>query len=129
MRRIALIGAMAGLLMVGSFGCGKQGQDDAQSQSEQARDAFVKTLQDTVDSLQANMNKLGALAEAKGAQAKAKYDAEVKPTLDEKLEQAKSALAEVKEQGGSTWESMKDSAQSAVDGLKAAYDKAAKMFE
>ena len=129
MRQIALVGAVAGLLMVGAFGCGTERQDNAQSKAEQARDEFVKSMENTVDSLQANMNRLGALAAAKGAEAKAKYDTEVKPALEKKLEQAKAALATVKAQSGSTWESMKDTAQSAVDGLKAAYNDAAKVFE
>ena len=129
MRHMAVVGVMAGLLMVGAFGCGKQGQDNGQSKAEQARDEFVKSLQDTVDSLQANMNKLGNLAAAKGTEAKAKYDTEVKPALEKKLEEAKGTLAKVKAQSGSAWESMKDSAQSAVDGLKVACDEAAKLFE
>ena len=129
MRRIALIGAMAGLLMVGAFGCSKQEPSDAQKKSEQARDEFVKTLQATVDSLETNMNKLGALASAKGAEARAKYDADVKPALQKKLDQAKSALATVKAESGEAWEDMKGAAQSAVDGLKSAYNDAAKMFE
>ena len=120
---------MAGLLMVAASGCSRQGQDNTPSGSEQARDAFVKSLQDTVDSLQANMDRLGTLAAAKGADAKARYDAEVKPALDKKLEQAKAALARVKAESGSAWESTKDSARSAVDGLKAAYDGAVKRFE
>ncbi|HUU93565.1 MAG TPA: hypothetical protein VM238_20425 [Phycisphaerae bacterium] len=99
------------------------------SEGHQARDEFVKSLQNTVDSLQANIGKLGALAAAKGTEAKAKYDAEVKPALDKKLEQAKATLAKVKAQSGSTWESMKDAAQTAVDDLGTGYDKAVKMFE
>ena len=129
MRQIAMLSAIAGLLVVGAFGCSNQGQENPQSKAEQARDAFVKSLQDTVDSLQANLNRLGALAAAKGAESKAKYDAEVKPVLEKKLEEAKAALAQVKAQSGSAWESTKDAAQSAVDGLKDACRGAAKMFE
>jgi hypothetical protein len=129
MRQIALIGAMAGLLMVGAFGCGKQGGNDSQSKAEHARDEFVKGLQDTVDSLQAKMNKLGDMAAAKGSEAKAKYDTEVKPALEKKLDQTKAVLAKVKAESGTAWEDTKDAAQSAVNGLKAAYDDAAKMFE
>ena len=119
---------MAGLLLVGTLGCGKQPVTATQSQADQARDEFVKSLQNTVDSLQDNMNKLGALAEAKGTEAKAKYDTEVKPELEKKLQQAKTVLAKVKAQSGSAWEGMKADAQSAVDDLKGAYDKAAKQF-
>ena len=130
MRQITLAGAIATVLMVAAFGCGKQEpQDNAQSKSEQDRDQFVKSMQDTVDSLEANMNKLGALASAKGAEAKAKYDAEVKPALEEKIEQTRVVLAKVKTQSGAVWEGMKSVAQSSVDGLKASYDQAAKMFE
>ena len=129
MRLFAVVCAMTGLLLFGTLGCGKPADNSAQTKADQARDEFVKSLQNTVDNLQANMNKLGALAAAKGSEAKAKYDSDVKPELDKKLEQAKATLAKVKAQSGSTWESMKDVAQAAVDDLKSAYDKAAKLFE
>ena len=123
------MGAVSVLLMVVALGCAKTEQENAQSKSEKARDEFVKSAQDTVDSLEANMNKLGALASAKGAEAKAKYDADVKPALDRKLDQAKATLAKVKAQSSLAWEDTKDAAQSAVDGLKDAYNDAVKMFQ
>ena len=129
MRIITVACAMMGLLLVGTLGCTKQADNNVQTKADQARDEFVKSLQDTVDGLQADMNKLGALAAAKGTEAKAKYDTEVKPELEKKLEQAKTVLAKVKAQSGSAWESTKDAAQAAVDDLKSAYDKAAKLFE
>ena len=129
MRLFTVICALAGLLLVGTLGCGKPADNNTQTKADQARDEFVKSLQETVDSLQANMDKLGALAAAKGAEAKAKYETDVKPELEKKLDQAKTVLAKVKVQSGAAWESMKADAQSAVDAAKDAYDKAAKLFE
>ena len=129
MRQLAWVGAIAALVMVAAFGCSKQGQADAQAKAEQARDAFVKGLQDTVDGLQADIDKLGTAVAAKGAEAKAKYNAEVKPALDKKLAEAKVALAKVKAQSALAWESTKDAAQSAVDDVKDAYNKAVKKFD
>ena len=120
---------MAGLLLVGISGCGKPADDRVQTESDKARDEFVKSLEDTVDSLQDNMVKLGVAAAAKGGEAKTMYDAEVKPELEQKLEQARNALSKVKAQSGSTWESMKDVANASVDELKNAYDKAVSKLE
>ena len=129
MRLLTAVCLMAGLLLATTLGCSKQGDNNAGAKADQAKDEFVKSLQNTVDSLEANMNKLGALAAAKGSEAKAKYDKDVKPELDKKLEQAKSTLANVKAQSGSAWETAKDAAQAAADDLKSAYDKAVTLFE
>jgi hypothetical protein len=58
---------------------------DAQSRAEQARDELVSSLHSTASNLQANINKLGALAAAKGPETKAAYDAEVRPALEERV--------------------------------------------
>ena len=129
MRPFRVICAMAGLLLAVTLGCGSPADNSAGAKADKAKDEFVKSLQNTVDSLETNMSKLGALAAAKGAEAKAKYDKDVKPELEKKLEQAKSTLAKVKAQSGSAWESTKDVAQAAVDDLKNAYDKAVTLFE
>ena len=127
MRLLTVVCALASLLLVASLGCSRQ-DNSPQTDADRAKDAFVKSLQETVDSLQDNIDKLGTLASAKGSEAKAKYDKDVKPELDKKLDQAKSSLNKVKSMSGSAWETTKAGAQAAVDDLKAAYDRAVKMF-
>lgn len=134
------------VLSLGLIGCGKkepaaqqgaprQGamQPTAQpapSASEDMANTKANLITSTtgmIDALEKQMQALQTAAEAKGAQAKADYEA-MKPELESRLADAKAALKTLSDAGADTWMGAKDKLNKALSDLQGTYMKARAKF-
>jgi hypothetical protein len=125
MRSITVCFGLAGLLLAWPVGCGKESQKEAEAKARKAKDDTVVSLQERVNGLQNEADKLKAQAEVKGGDIRAMYDKELKLDLDKKMDAAKVRLAKLKAETSPTWEAAKAEVQSAIDEAKRACDQAA----
>jgi len=92
------------------------------------KEAYEQKLQAQLDQWSAEIDKLKAKAESKGADAQLEYHRQIKE-LRARQEIAKNKLAELRASSGDAWEDIKAGADSAWDSLNEALKSAASRFK
>lgn len=90
------------------------------------KDELVRQAQQHVDALKAKMGELEDEARAAGADAQRKWETEVRPQLQQSIDDAEAQLAKIKESAGETWKDLKAGMEQQVGKLSAAFDAATK---
>ncbi len=87
------------------------------------RNAFLKRVASTLETLDGEIDRLAAKAEKAGQDAKIRYDEEI-AVLRMKREAVGAKLERVREAGAANWGALKNSVLDATDDLKKAIDRA-----
>ena len=90
-------------------------------------DPYVTKLQAKIEELDAELNKLKAVAKGKGADAEIQFD-QMASEYSKKREEMVVKLQEIQESGGSALEDMKEGADRALQEFSAAFEKAKSRF-
>lgn len=88
------------------------------------KELYQQKKQAQLDEWKAEVDKLKAQAAGASADAKLEMNRQI-GTLEGKIEEGKSKLAEVKDASDDTWESIKDGMESTWDSMKSAFNDAA----
>ncbi len=92
------------------------------------RDLYQKKMQAKLDEWKAILDVLKARASGLSADAQLEMREQVK-SLENKIQEGKTKLAELREAGEDSWESVKQGVESAWDALKSAVGDAAAKFK
>ncbi len=87
------------------------------------RNAFLKRVASTLETLDDEIDRLTAKAEKAGRDAKIRYDEEL-AVLRMKRETVRTKVQQVRDAGAGSWGSLKSGVQDAMDDLKNAIEKA-----
>lgn len=82
------------------------------------------SIQEKLNGLQADIDKLETRLKEGAQELQARYQSEFKPALNNKMEDLKARLAKAKDQAEPEWEKFKSDMQAAVADLKSSYEKA-----
>lgn len=141
--KMGVFGVVVAMLAIGVIGCSKKesagthptgaptaarqpaaGAASATDKMAQERDATVGGASTMLDKLQSEIANLQAAAEKKGADVKADYEKNIKPDLDKRVADVKSAIDKAKTATGDAWASAKEDLGKAMAALGDAYQKA-----
>jgi chromosome segregation ATPase len=104
------------------------GLDKSKAPAEQEKQDYIKQIQNTLDDVSKDIDKLKEKAQSATGDARAKIDSTI-ATLKAQQETATKKLQELRSSTGAAWGEMKTGMSKAADDLRKAYEDAAKHFK
>lgn len=104
------------------------GLDKPKAPAEQEKQDYIKQIQNTLDDVSKDIDKLKDKAQSATGDARTKIDSTI-ATLKAQQETATKKLQELRSSTGAAWGEMKTGMSKAVDELHKAYEDAAKHFK